>query len=256
MLTNIQHRLRPPDQPVAESSGLLDVSLHCRALHREFTAQNQRSWFSATGRSLLALEVHKSTPFDAVTELFCIWSHCCDLTFFSVYSDIFRSPHMGRASGPAEQKKVFCPSNLQSVKFERYRVLINIVRKVVFHTSAMTPFLTHFMVALFITQDAFLMPFGPISFLQSWPQVYWFWLAHVSTVSCRLFWQGGYLVVLERSKLQNSWGDACRMSSGRNVLLALCSLFRHILLESKRFAREKGVAGRVSVEDQKRKACA
>lgn len=74
---------------------------------------------------------------------------------------------MGRTCGPAEQKKVFCPSNLQSVKFERCRVLINIVRKVVFRTSAVTPFLAHFMVALFITQDAFLMPFGLISFLQS-----------------------------------------------------------------------------------------
>lgn len=46
-------------------------------------------------------------------------------------------------------------------------MLINIVRKVVFRTSAVTPFLAHFMVALFITQDAFLMPFGLISFLQS-----------------------------------------------------------------------------------------
>lgn len=69
--------------------------------------------------------------------------------------------------GLLNRRKCSAPSNLQSVKFERCRVLINIVRKVVFRTSAVTPFLAHFMVALFITQDAFLMPFGLISFLQS-----------------------------------------------------------------------------------------
>lgn len=110
----------------------------------------------------------------AVAELFWICSHYCDLTFFSVYNDIFSCLHMCKASGLAEQKKVLCTSNLQSIKFERCKVLINIVRKIAFHTCAMTPFHTHFMVSLLITQDAFLTPFGLMSFLQSWPQVYWF----------------------------------------------------------------------------------
>lgn len=46
------------------------------------------------------------------------------------------------------------------------------------------------------------------------------------------------------------------MSSRRNVLLVVYSLFREILFEAKRFAKEEKVAGIMTIKDQKSKACA
>lgn len=60
-----------------------------------------------------------------------------------------------------------------------------------------------------------------------------------------------YLAVLEHSKLQNSWGDRYRMSSRRNILLVVYSLFREIVFEAKKFAEEEKVTEVMSVKDQK-----
>lgn len=81
-----------------------------------------------------------------------------------IFWEAFTCVKASQPVGLLNQSKVSCTSNLQGSTFEKWKVLINIVGKVAFHTGAMDPFHTHFMVCLLITQDAFLTPLGLLVF--------------------------------------------------------------------------------------------
>lgn len=104
-------------------------------------------------------------------------------------------------------------SDAQNNEFERCDVLINTAKKIAFHTGAVTPFDTHFMASLLITQDAFLIPFGLISFLQSPSNVLILISTCFSFFLLRIFTKHGTFAVEELASSVFLERGICRMSS-------------------------------------------